>query len=98
MGIQTPTNLYTPYSYGGVLDPIALLGWGVPNLQGIPQTYTPHPTPTTGSGDKVKASLDMYKLPDLLTCYTQYAILTLSYRYCVNFLQLLSDRSFSVIR
>ncbi|WP_160111542.1 hypothetical protein [Tolypothrix sp. NIES-4075] len=48
-------------------------------------------------GDKVKAPLDMY-IPVLLAGYTQYAILTLSYRYCVNFLQRLSDRSFSVIR
>ncbi|MGI8499670.1 MAG: hypothetical protein ACR2LR_00810 [Hassallia sp.] len=44
-------------------------------------------------GDKVKAPLDMYKLPDLLARYTQYAILTLSYRYCGNYLQRLSDRS-----
>ncbi|MCC5665542.1 hypothetical protein LC653_16845 [Nostoc sp. CHAB 5784] len=43
-------------------------------------------------GDKVKAPLDMYKLPDLLARYTQYAILTLSYRYCGNSLQSLSDR------
>ncbi|WP_235115506.1 hypothetical protein [Desmonostoc muscorum] len=43
-------------------------------------------------GDKVKAPLDVYKLPNLLACYTQYAILTLSYRYCVDYLQRLSDR------
>ncbi|MEH1769543.1 hypothetical protein [Nostoc sp.] len=41
---------------------------------------------------RVKAPLDMYKLPDLLARYTQYAILTLSYRYCGNSLQRLSDR------
>ncbi|MBX9252597.1 hypothetical protein H1Q63_01085 [Desmonostoc muscorum CCALA 125] len=43
-------------------------------------------------GDKVKAPLDVYKLANLLARYTQYAILTLSYRYCVDYLQRLSDR------